>query len=311
MPKLVVSAGAWTRQTVVWACALALLAGACNERPRRTVTESANPTPPLTPLMGAEVLVGAGDIASCNARGDEATAALLDTIPGTVFTAGDNVYPNGTLQRYRECYGPSWGRHLARTYAVPGNHDYRVSNGAAYYEYFGERAGPRGLGYYSFRRGDWLILMLNTNLSTGVESAQGRWLRSQLAGRGGKCEIVIAHHPRFSSGPHGSDRRMSALWQIMYDGGVELYIAGHDHFYERFAPMSALGARDDARGVRQLVVGTGGFKPYEPRERQPNSEVVGLPSGVLKLSLGGGVYQWEFIPIAGAKFRDWGQASCR
>ena len=308
MPKLVVSAAVWTRQTLV--CATLLAAAAC-ERPGRAVTEGNNPTPPLTPLIGAAVLVGAGDIASCNSRGDEATAALLDTIPGVVFTAGDNVYPNGTLQRYRECYGPSWGRHLARTFAVPGNHDYRVADGAAYYQYFGARAGAAGIGYYSFKLGDWLILMLNTNLSTSNASAQGRWVRSQLAGRSGKCEIVIAHHPRFSSGPHGSDRRLSPLWQTMYDAGVELYIAGHDHFYERFAPMTASGSRDDARGVRQFVVGTGGFKPYDPRERQPNSQVLGLPSGVIKLSLGAEVYQWEFIPVGAAKFRDWGQASCR
>lgn len=310
MPKLVVSAGVWTRKTLVCAAALAGLT-ACNERPGRTVAESANPTPTLTPLTGAEVLVGAGDIASCSSTGDEATALLLDSIPGTVFTAGDNVYPNGTIQRYRTCYGPSWGRHLARTYAVAGNHDYRVSSGAAYYQYFGERAGTPGVGYYSFKLGDWLILMLNTNLPTGPESAQGRWLRSQLAGRTDGCEIAIAHNPRFSSGPHGSDKRLSPFWQMLYDADVELYIAGHDHFYERFAPMTASGIRDDARGVRQLVVGTGGFKPYAPRALQPNSEVLGRSSGVIKLSLGQGVYQWEFIPVAGGKFRDWGQASCR
>lgn len=310
MPKLVVSARVWTRKTLVCVAAVAGLV-ACNERPGRTVAESANPTPPLTPLTGAEVLVGAGDIASCKSTGDEATALLLDSIPGTVFTAGDNIYPNGTLQRYRECYGPSWGRHLARTYPAPGNHDYRVSNGAPYYQYFGGRAGTPGVGYYSFKLGDWLILMLNTNLATGPESAQGRWLRAQLAGRTDGCEIAIAHHPRFSSGPHGSDRRMLPLWQTLYDSGVEISIAGHDHLYERFAPMTASGARDDARGVRQFVVGTGGFKPYAPRQRQPNSEVIGRASGVLKLLLGDGVYQWNFIPVAGGKFRDWGQASCR
>src|SRR5687767_13601299 len=231
LPKLVVSAGAWTRQTVVCAGALALLT-ACTERPGRTVTEGDSPTPMLTPLLGAAVLVGAGDIASCDAPGDEATAALLDRIPGTVFTAGDNVYPSGTAERYVRCYGPSWGRHLARTRPLPGNHDYRNREGAAYYAYFGERAGAPGLGYYSFTLGDWLIVMLNTNIAIGARSPQLTWLRSQLASRRGGCEIAISHHPRFSSGPHGSETRMTAIWQILYDSGVELAIAGHDHIYE-------------------------------------------------------------------------------
>ena len=42
-------------------------------------------------------LVGAGDIASCSQNNDSATARLLGNIPGTVFTLGDNVYP----QRHR------------------------------------------------------------------------------------------------------------------------------------------------------------------------------------------------------------------
>ena len=309
MSKLVVSAGAW--RLLALACGATMLLGACNERRSRTVAEGGNPTPPLTPLLGAEVLVGAGDIASCDAQGDEATAALLDGIPGTVFTAGDNVYPNGTLERYRLCYGPSWGRHLARTHATPGNHDYRLDSGAAYYEYFGNRAGPPGSGFYSFELGDWLVLMLNTNIGVSAESVQARWLRSQLAGRDRGCEIAISHHPRFSSGSHGSESRMSAIWRILYDEGVELAIAGHDHNYERFAPMTADGRLDEERGVRQFVVGTGGFKPYEPRERQPNSEALRTVTGVIKLSLGSGVYQWEFVPVPGETFRDWGEGKCR
>lgn len=309
MPKLVVSARAWTRQTLVCAGALALIA-AC-ERPGRTVTEGDSPTPTLTPLLGAEVLVGAGDIASCDSRGDEATAALLDNIPGTVFTAGDNVYPSGTAERYARCYGPSWGRHLARTRPLPGNHDYRNRDGAAYYAYFGERAGQAGIGYYSFALGDWLIVMLNSNIGIDARSSQLRWLRDQLANRRGGCEIVVSHHPRFSSGPHGSNRGMSAMWQVMYDAGVELAIGGHDHIYERFAPMTAAGVLDEQRGVRQFVVGTGGFKPYEPRERHPRSQRLATTTGVIKLSLGKGVYQWEFIPAAGHKFRDAGEGRCR
>jgi hypothetical protein len=70
-----------------------------------------------------ETLVGAGDIAGCNWNRDQATASLLDSIPGTVFTAGDNAYPSGTFTQFQNCYGPTWGRHIARTRPSVGNHE--------------------------------------------------------------------------------------------------------------------------------------------------------------------------------------------
>lgn len=75
------------------------------------------------PDRAVPVLVGAGDIARCGREAVEATAKLLDGIPGTVFTAGDNAYERGTLDEYRRCYESTWGRHKARTRPAPGNHD--------------------------------------------------------------------------------------------------------------------------------------------------------------------------------------------
>ena len=309
-PKLAVSFRRWAWRVAIPASALVGALACDNTRPRNA-TESANPIPRLTPLTGAAILVGAGDIAACSSLGDEATARLLDNIPGTVFTAGDNVYPNGTAEQFRRCYHPSWGRHRARTYPTPGNHDYRTRNGTPYYEYFGDRAGPRGRGYYTFTIGEWLVVMLNSNVAIGAGSDQLQWLRAQLSNRPDGCEIVISHHPRFSSGPHGGSERMAAAWRVMHEASVELAIAGHDHIYERFAPLDATGAVDVSRGVRQIVAGTGGFKPYPVRRRQRNSQVAAGASGVLKLSLGDGVYQWEFVPVEGQTFRDLGEGRCR
>jgi hypothetical protein len=66
-------------------------------------------------VSGDPVLVGAGDIASCRSTGDEATAALLAGIEGTVATFGDNAYPRGTHANFAECYEPSWGQFKTRT----------------------------------------------------------------------------------------------------------------------------------------------------------------------------------------------------
>ena len=86
----------------------------------------------------------------CGSQGTEGTADLIDLIDGTVFTAGDNAYFQGTAHQYRQCYDPTWGRHKGRTRPAPGNHEYETAGASAYFDYFGDRAGPRGLGYYSF-----------------------------------------------------------------------------------------------------------------------------------------------------------------
>src|SRR5688572_19666430 len=137
------------------------------------------PSPPPPVLSG--VLVGAGDIAMCGSRGTEATAALLDLVDGTVFTAGDNAYFQGTMSQYNQCYDPTWGRHKGRTRPAPGNHEYETPGGAGYYQYFGGIAGPAGLGYYSYREGAWLVVSLNSAIATDAASAQAQWLRATLS----------------------------------------------------------------------------------------------------------------------------------
>src|SRR5919202_6301082 len=74
------------------------------------------------------VLLAAGDIASCQSRGDRATAKLLDSISGTVLALGDLAYPAGTAKEFDECYDRTWGRFKDRTKPVPGNHDYYTAD---------------------------------------------------------------------------------------------------------------------------------------------------------------------------------------
>ena len=103
-------------------------------------TSSPDATPsPATPSSSiatasapVAVLVGAGDIGDCTTDDDSATAALLDDIPGTVFTAGDNAYENGTPKQFATCYDEAWGRHKTRTRPAPGNHDWRTERLAGY-----------------------------------------------------------------------------------------------------------------------------------------------------------------------------------
>ena len=264
------------------------------------------PAPTAPPVVATAVLVGAGDIATCGGSGDEATAALLDSIAGTVFTAGDNVYSDGTAAEFANCYNPSWGRHKARTFPAPGNHDYHVSGATGYYGYFGSRAGGPG-GYYAYDLGGWRVYSLNSEI---VGDAQVNWLRSDLAASASMCVLAYWHHPLFSSGMHGNDGAVKPFWDVLHAAGAELVINGHDHNYERFGPQSPDGAAN-ANGIREIIVGTGGagLRPLEGTVA--NSEARdSSTNGVLKLTLSASGYRWDFVPAAGGSFRDSGTGTC-
>ena len=258
----------------------------------------------------AAVLVGAGDIGSCIGDGDEATAKLLDKIPGTVFAAGDNVYKSGTAAEFANCYGPTWGRHKARTRPAAGNHEYETPGAAGYFGYFGAAAGDPDKGYYSYEVGSWHVVTLNSNIPARAGTPQAQWLESDLDAHPTKCTVAIWHHPVFSS--DSGSTRMHDAWQILYDHGAEIVISGHHHNYERFAPQTADGALDLARGIRQFVAGTGGRSlGGQHGESPPQSEIRYSDGfGVLKLTLHSDWYQWEFVPVAGTSFTDQGSAKC-
>lgn len=263
------------------------------------------------------VLVGAGDIAECwfelfnGTGGAEATATLLDRIEGAVFTTGDHAYRKGTAKEFQACYTPTWGRHKARTRPTPGNHDFDTQNAAPYYAYFGASAGEAGKGYYSYDLGTWHIVALNSNLTADAAAVQAQWLQEDLAAHKTLCTLAYWHHPVFSSGGHGNGHRMRTIWPVLYEFGADVVVNGHDHDYERFAQQTPDGVLDQARGIREFVVGTGGAHLRGFKTIQPNSEIRNDTTwGVLKLTLHSTSYEWEFVPVAGSTFRDAGSAAC-
>jgi hypothetical protein len=263
----------------------------------------------------AATLIAAGDVASCQSDGDERTARLLAQLPGTVAVLGDAVYERGTDAEFRDCYHPTWGRERARTRPAVGNHEYGTPGAAGYFRYFGRAAGPSGKGWYSYELGAWHVVVLNTNCSQvgcGTRSEQYRWLRRDLVTRGRRCTLAYGHHPRFSSGLHGPEATVAPLWRLLYAHRVDVALAGHDHHYERFAPLDARGRLDRARGIRSFVVGTGGRSLYPVAFPLRGSRVrTDGTYGVLVLRLLSGRYTWRFVPVPGSRFRDGGGASCR
>ena len=216
---------------------------------------------PATPEPTPAIVLAAGDIADCDGHRRRSDGGdLVKSQPGTVLALGDNAYKFGSADDFAKCYDPSWGQFKDRTHPVLGNHDYRDTAAQAYYDYFGAQAGPRGQGYYSYEVGPWHVIALDSNCDiidcqsgrSGADVAGARPLRQRRA-----MPLVYWHHPRFSSGNHGDDQRDAAAWRLLVTAGVEIVLVGHDHDYERFAPIGDKGQLDPRVGIREFVVGTG------------------------------------------------------
>lgn len=274
-------------------------------------------------LVGEGIAVYvAGDIADCqklppHLTGAAATAALvarrLATDPdAAVLTLGDHTYPVGLLHEFAGCYDATWGQFKERTFPSPGNHEYYTPQANGYYRYFDGAAGPARRGYYSFALGDWHIISLNSNLRPSDHAVQLAWLRADLERHKTRCTLAYWHHPLYSSGVHGNDKRMQDVWEMLHAADADLVLVSHDHQYERFAPQDAAGRKDAQRGIRQFVVGTGGAElgsslPF----RAEHSEIRNNSThGVLKLVLKKAGYEWQFLPVEEDGFSDRGSARC-
>src|SRR5208283_5453512 len=191
-----------TTQKLLLPLALALVSAGATFRQESGAKPKSPPKASVNSRGEEFTLVGAGDIAWCgNLLGAEATAKLIEQIPGTVFAAGDLAYDKGTFEEFRDCY-----RHEAHAYLV---------------------------------------------------------------------------------------------------------LAGHEHSYERFAPQTPEGKRDEKNGIREIVVGTGGRSHTPLGFATENSEVRNSDTfGVLKLTLTAKAYRWEFIPQPGMSFTDSGEGTC-
>jgi len=264
------------------------------------------------------VLVGAGDVASCDdLSGAYATAKLIEGIPGTVFVAGDLAYPDGSDENFAKCYAPTWGRFRDRTRPAPGNHEYHSDGASGYARYFGAAAGDPQKACYSYDVGTWHVIALNSECvqvgGCDATSPQGQWLKQDLEQHKNGCIVAYFHKPLFSSGgAHGNDPQMKPLWDALYHAGADVVINGHDHDYERFAPQDPEGKLDPEHGIREFVVGSGGKDSHRKMgATKPNSEARNDDTfGVLKLVLHAKSYDWEFVPEAGKTFKDSGNGTC-
>jgi hypothetical protein len=265
-------------------------------------------------------MIGAGDIGSCTSRSDDSTAAIVDSVlmadsiakvDDVVLGIGDLAYESGSQREFEDCWGGSWGDSTKRIMRdirpAPGNHEYASAGAAPYFSYFGARAGDPKKGYYAYDLGEWRVLVLNSEIPLNSRftledrKAQEDWMLADFKDHPKKCTVAYLHRPLYSSGYHGAQPGLHPLYRIMFEGGVELVVAGHDHSYERFASMNPAGMVDTVAGITQIVVGTGGtgLRGFRtPLERNSRSHIEGH-HGVLKLTLGAGAWRSAFIDVTG------------
>jgi acid phosphatase type 7 len=297
---------------VLWACG----GGGNNSTP---TTLQTNPSTPWE-------LLTAGDIAQCeklrsSLSNAEKTAGLIEReladagSNSNVLTLGDNYYLNlGLNFGYSECYAETWGRFINKTFVIPGNHDYENNGEAAYFDNFGAKASPPGAGpansgYYRIDQNGWTVFALNSVVDASAASAQGQWLKQELA-TAKPCIAAAWHHPRFSSSTDGDNTKMAELYAMLDAAKADLVLQSHAHHYERFAPMTSSGEQIVGAGIESFVIGTGGATlegfPVQRAGSQKQIEAY----GVMRLTLDAGKASWRFIDVNN-QVQDEGNIACR
>jgi hypothetical protein len=251
----------------VSACSLLF---ACGGEPTEMDSESISESSQA--LLSGTNLVFMSDVTECTAT-TQANSLLVKqrALTGStpiLVTEGNNCTNNP--RAYTSYFGVGWGSALPRAKLLPGNHDYMNGLEASLYINYVRPAG--GLTYRTVdvpSAPTWGIIGLDTNepnsaggMTQAQWDAQMTWLTARLNEYASTktCILVYGHHPRFSSGSHGTptSQRLQALWKKLYDGGVDVVLSGHDHDYERILPMDGAGNRNDAAGMVQIIAGTGG-----------------------------------------------------
>ncbi len=292
--------------------ALAMLLIGC------TKTATAPHVPVGLPSTAADAagnvsVVAAGDIACAPGEAvtsttcqQAATAALAQSLhPDAVIALGDLQYESGSASDFTQSYDKTWGRLRQITRPLPGNHEYKTSGAAGYFASV-DAKDP----WYAWDAGTWRIYLLDSNCDDIDCGAEQDWLKADLAAHPRDCTAITMHAPRYSSGAHHSQRDLAGFWQVAYAAHVDLALAGHDHDYERFAPMDAEANLRPGRGITSFVVGTGGKSLYDRHAEAPGSQYFESTSfGVLHLTLGPTAFRWQFVDL-GHRVLDHGSTQC-
>jgi hypothetical protein len=172
---------------------------------------------------------------------------------------GDNLYGTEKAEDYKKKFEDAYRPLLdnkVKFYATLGNHD---ESNERFYKYF----NMNGEEYYNFKKGNISFYSLNSNY---MDKKQVAWLEEKLKGDASDWKVVFFHHPPYSSGgKHGSSKGLREVVEPLFlKYGVNVVLAGHEHFYERIKPQ---------KGIYYFISGAGGkLREGNVKENSPLTE---------------------------------------
>jgi acid phosphatase type 7 len=294
---------------------LSLVLAACGSAPQsgrdEAIDAAARPAKVFRVVAAGDIACPPGMAVEPDKCQQGATAALAARLkPNLVLTLGDHQYQESSLAQFQGSYAKSWGALLPRTRPTIGNHEYLTPGARGYYTYFRNRQ-PGPPGYYRVKAGAWQVFVLNSNCDKVKCGREATWLDRQMKAHPSRCSMITMHHPRYSSGAeHGNDPAVIPLWRAAYKHRADLVLSGHEHDYERFKRMDAIGHLRPYRGPQEIVVGTGGRNLYHLGTRKYGSAYFQASQfGVLQLNLRPRTYSFAFRTIGGTVL-DSGSRTC-
>jgi acid phosphatase len=222
-----------------------------NATPKTAIDGNVQPQGPLLRFVSVAD-TGTGD------KGQYAVAKAMNEYHqkkpyNLVILAGDNIYNNGEIEKveavFERPYKPLLEKGV-KFHACLGNHDIRTDNGVPQVNY--PKFNMLGR-YYTFTRENVQFFALDTNGNADWKN-QLIWLDKELNSSKAVWKIVFGHHPIYASGVYGSNANfIKTFTPIFQKYGVQLYINGHEHHYERTKPIN---------GTTYLICGAGaGSRP--------------------------------------------------
>jgi hypothetical protein len=272
------------------------------------------------------VVLAAGDIQPERTTPAVTTSMFAGLSYDRVLVLGDLQYQSASLSNLERYWGPNWGRHApnGKIIPIPGNHE---STKGGYCSYLTGKVSPSvpnrdpcpdpkasNRQFYKTTLGAWSIYALDTGTSSStgdLTATEKSWLDRQLAADTNKCQLVMWHHPRYSAGHHGPSPALDDDWQMLVNRGVDLVLSAHEHNYQRWSKMGAGGVVDNTRGIRQVLVGTGGASKHPTGNRPAAMVKYSNAQGLTKLTLKPNGYEGRFLPAPGESFTDSWTDTCR
>ena len=210
---------------------------------------------------------------------DVSEAIISDTEARLVTISGDISYADGEQSAWDDWFNIQQDSMTVIPWITGvGNHENEPGYGFTPYEHRFDSDGQieSEMFWYSRQIPGVHMVFMSTEHDYDPDSTQYAWLEQEFASVDREATpflIVYGHSPMYSSNSyHGSEIELrTALEQLYVDNGVDLVIAGHDHFYERTWPVSAEMVMDTGNGDRfargeapiHLVIGMAGRSAYE------------------------------------------------